>query len=603
MFPRWMALAIVLALMVAYTAGYAWSAPNTDSADELWHAYQIRHGISYPLEGPFLGGALHLGPFWFYLVALPLWFSSSWLCVAIFIGFLCSTKFLLAYHCGRVMLDRDFGVLWAVAMFIPGWSTIEPLVFLNPNAVAAATLGVLALCLRGHAHPMGPMGFGALGLAMGLAVHVHPTSIPIFILAVAPLWTLRAHGGGSAGALAALCAGFALPFAPYVVGQCESGFPDWASASRYVEGQVSIANIVNVPAILAAYAFTGPATMARYFLHWPGISIAIAGSLTCVAAFSSLAAIRSPGPPRLALAAFAIALLAFVAWIACARPNTPVQFTWVLNPVFGGLIALGARSLSRIHRLQPVIAMAMLASVAFNCWMMWAVARTVDSGEGELPATILDIKNANPGSPTRDTWFAARDHGALGDLLCSTKDAASLHGHLAFVIDRDLGLDTLLSCGRASGLVLAASDPPVHYLGMSIPFWNALGWEPDVRIGSLGLSTRAKAMPGRKGIAVADGSRYLPRMPATHPVTTATLDIAAPANAALLVTNVIGAYEDFHVLSATVDGKPGVPAIGNDLSVLYRPPDTTEREARWAVTIASTNLDAVDLVSLPPRGK
>ncbi|TMG84437.1 MAG: hypothetical protein E6H78_09775, partial [Betaproteobacteria bacterium] len=56
---------LVAFLMVAYAAGYAWSAPTTDTADELLRAYEIRHALAYPLEGPFLGGALHFGPMWF----------------------------------------------------------------------------------------------------------------------------------------------------------------------------------------------------------------------------------------------------------------------------------------------------------------------------------------------------------------------------------------------------------------------------------------------------------------------------------------------------------------------------------------------------------
>src|SRR5438309_9287 len=55
---------LVALLMAAYAAGYAWSSPTTDTADELLKAYGIRHALAYPIEGPFLGGALHFGPLW-----------------------------------------------------------------------------------------------------------------------------------------------------------------------------------------------------------------------------------------------------------------------------------------------------------------------------------------------------------------------------------------------------------------------------------------------------------------------------------------------------------------------------------------------------------
>src|SRR5690348_18379594 len=93
--PPYLAVATILGLMAAYIAGYAWSTPSADTADELLRAYEIRHAMAYPLEGPFLGGALHLGPMWWYLTALPLWVSHRWLAVALFIGLVCSLKFPL----------------------------------------------------------------------------------------------------------------------------------------------------------------------------------------------------------------------------------------------------------------------------------------------------------------------------------------------------------------------------------------------------------------------------------------------------------------------------------------------------------------------------
>src|SRR5688572_21874734 len=161
------ALLVVVLLMAAYVAGYAWSAPHTDTADELMRAYEIRHGIAYPLEGPPLGQVLHVGPIWFYLTAVPLWIWHSWLGAALFMGLVCSLKFPLAYHCGRKLVDRDFGVLWAMALAFPGWTAIEQLIFLNPNGVAAAMLAALAIALPGFAHPASITRCALFGLVLG----------------------------------------------------------------------------------------------------------------------------------------------------------------------------------------------------------------------------------------------------------------------------------------------------------------------------------------------------------------------------------------------------------------------------------------------------
>jgi hypothetical protein len=598
LFPHWIGAALVAALMVAYVAGYAWSAPNTDTADELVHAYTIRHGLSYPVEGPFLGGAIHLGPAWFYLIALPLWISSTWLAVALFIGTICAFKFALAYHCGRRLIDHDFGVLWAVAMFVPGWSTIEELVFLNPNAVAAATLLVLAICLRGISRPLRLSAFAALGMALALAIHVHPTSIPIFVLAAGVFWAHHQRGQRIIGALFAAGVGFILPFLPYIVNEILTGFPDWGSASGYVADQVSLANIVNTPSVLANYMIAGPATMAQYLMGWEPDSAMWLGVIFAAATVLCVAALRRPGRGRRTFLALVAALLLFGAWIACMRPTTPVQFVWVLNPVFGGLIAIGLWSLSRNRRLRPIVAAMVVASIAFNCLMIGAMARAVDEGEGHLPSLILDIKDRIPRTVYRDIWFPALGHGDLGRLLCSSVGPASLHGHLAQVFDRDLGLDTLFECGDRSRFVLVASNATTHYFAMTRPFWKALSWQPDCWIGSLGFAMDSRPLLDRKGIAVADGSTYLPRKAARHPAQTTVLAVTAPANAAVLVTNVLAGYEQLQILSAMADARERPPAAKNDLSFLYRPPERAGADVAWTFTILSTNPEAVDIVSV-----
>jgi hypothetical protein len=591
------AAAIVIALLVAaYVAGYAWGAPNTDTADELWHALRIRDGIAYPAEGPYLGGAIHLGPAWFYLVAIPLWISRSWLAPSLFIGFVCALKFPLAYHCGRRLLDRDFGVLWAAAMFVPGWTTVEELVFLNPNAVATAVLAVLALCLRGMAAGMGPAGFATLGLAMALAIHVHPTAIPIFLVAVPLVLRIRPRSAIAPRALLPLALGFAVPFLPYAASQAMHGFPDWGSASAYMAGQVSAANIVNAPSVIANDFVAGPATIAQFVLGWDraaaeGLGIAMAA--TAAASILALAIPRSRG----IFVGFAGALVLFAAWIACLRPTTPVQFTWVLGPVAGGLMALGAWALARVPAARPAVIAAVAASIAFNAVVVRALALTVRAGEGALPSRILDIKDRIPRTTYRDVWFPALRHGDLGRALCSAPSKASLHGHLAYVADKDLGLDAAFACPGKAQPVLIGTEPRSHWLGMTRPFWKALGASPDCLIGSLGLTTRATPLVPRAGIAIADGSTYLPRRGARVPARAVEIAASAPRGSAVLVTNVLGGYESFEVVAARIDGAPVAPVAGNDLSALYRGPGGNG-DAAWSFTVLTTNADAVDVVAI-----
>jgi len=597
--PAWLGLALVALAMAIYIAGYAWSVPHTDTADELVHAYAIRHGLAYPAEGPFLGRAAHFGPFWFYLTALPLFVRDSWLAAALFIGFVCALKFPLAYHCGKRVLDRDFGVLWAIALLIPGWSSIEEICFLNPNAVDAAVLAVVALCLHGLAAPWRMRHFFVLGLAAGLAMHVHPTAIPVFLLAIPVFARQRREWRASiARGTIAAAIGFVLPFVPYLASQAMHGFPDVHSATGYFVRDISIANIVHAPAILFGYVTGGPAAIARYLAGWSEPAAHALGAVFGIALVVSLLALGS-ATGRRAWLAFTASFVAFGAWLACMRPTTPAQFTWVLLPSVAGLLALGLWALLRYRGARPLVAMIAIASVALNAYFVAAIARTVEGGESALPSSVLDVGGGSPGHVFRDVWFPAYRHAALGEFLCASAARRVVHGHLAYVVDKDLGLDTLFSCGDRASMLLLSTMPGTHVFGMTHGFWQALAWSPECWIGSLGIERDAVPLVRRDAMTVADGSTYLAREPADRQAELRTESFEAPSGSALLVTNVLGGYEGFAIESASVDGRPAMPIASNDLSALYgAPAPGGNAPAHWTFAIRTTRIAGVEILAV-----
>jgi hypothetical protein len=594
--PRGFAYALVGFLMLAYTAGYAFSTSHTDTADELMRAYEIRHALAYPLQGPFLGNAIHLGPVWFYLVALPLWIWQSWLAAALFIGLVCSLKFPLAYHCGRRLVDSDFGALWAVCMFVPGFASLEPLLFLNPNAVAAAALLVLALALRVFRKPVSAWVWFVLGLAMALAIHVHPTSAPVVMLLVPAALAVRRRREPWRVRAIALIGGVLLPFLPYLASQWDNSFADFASASSYMSDQVSLRNIVNAPAVVFDYVTAGPRVVGRYLLEWDDASAAVLVFVALGAFAHSLVAVGDQRAQR-AFALFVASLVLFSAWVACMRPTTPFQFTWILGPVVAAVVALGVWTRSRRSRWRWTAFAVVAVALPLNTYAIARTARTVQNGEGVLPSRVLDIKGRIPAIEFRDVWFPAIGHARLGALLCQPRKL-SLHGHLAYVVDKDLALDTLFVCGERAHLSLVGSAG-THYAGMTRRFWAALGKKPPCLIGSLGITRAVTPLVAREPRAVADGSRYLPRMATRDAPRDQAIAVVAPAGAAVLVTNVLGEYERFRIQAAHADGRVAAPVAQNDLSALFVAPDTSaQHEVAWTFDIATTNLAAVDVVAI-----
>jgi hypothetical protein len=402
--------------------------------------------------------------------------------------------------------------------------------------------------------------------------------------------------------IAAVAAGFLVPFLPYVVSQAGSGYSDWNSASTYLTRQVVPANVVHAPSVIGNYLLQGPAVMAEYLLGWPhnramwlGIALVLATLTSATVFLDRFAAHRAVRP----LLFFVAALLLVAAWISCMRPTTPMQFVWVLGPIVAGIVGLGFWSLSRIASVRPLLIVVVAAMLVLNCLVIRAMALTVRDGEGSLPSRIMDIKGELPHTVYRDVWFPALRHGDLGRVLCSATRPVSLHGHLAYVVDKDLGLDSLLACNDRSRFALAGSDPAnAHYSGMTRPFWRALGWSPQCWVGSLGLTETGAPLSPPRSIAIAQGTTYLPRPPPRNAPEKAVVTVRVPKDRAVLVTNVLGGYEIFAALSAQVGGKPVAPIAANDLSYLFRPAADGGELVDWVFTFTTTNPNAVDVVSL-----
>ena len=119
----------------------------------------------------------------------------------------------------------------------------------------------------------------------------------------------------------------------------------------------------------------------------------------------SLAAIFVGPLARKRLIQFLILLALTAAWIAIARPTTPVQFTWALAVPVGGLIALGLWALAQRFRFAAPLVVCLVASgFLFNAWVARGLASMVRDGEGRLPSLVLD-------RPAHETAAHARETG------------------------------------------------------------------------------------------------------------------------------------------------------------------------------------------------
>jgi hypothetical protein len=595
---RIVAVATVVALMSTYIASSAFSAAIQDTARDVFYAYSIRHGLWYPLEGPVLGGAVHLGPVWFYVLSLPLWVHDSWLSVALFAAFLGSLKFPLAVMAGRRLLDLRFGILWACMLALPGWNSLEQLIFFNPNPAAAVVTGSWLLWMHARERPTAARAF-ALGFTLALALHIHPTTAPalllgLFLVREAPR-SVRVRIAG------VLVAGFALPFLPYVIHEAANGFPDATTAARYVGTQVSVANALSAPWLLVAYVIGGPQALIGY-LWKPGASAGLALACILVLPLAWLCWHCWP-PPREETAILrrvarflAIGLALFALWSACLRPTTPAYFTYVLAPFVAGLLALALWDLTR----RPVVALCVIfASVFIAAAVGVRMASIVASGEGVLSSRILDVKQVRPTAIYADTWFPAAGHASLSRFLCRLPRGASLHGELAYIEDRSVGMDLLFGCADASRSVLVGDGKANgNAFGMSREFWRLADASPRCWSGSLGLAEPLVVASRGSGIPLPDGRRYFPRDRTTAPMGEHIVELDAPSGAAVVISNSFLGYEGLADVTARADGMSVVPVARNDLAWLFRA-TSASRSVHWRLSFKSTKLESVDIVAVP----
>src|SRR5258705_9809985 len=337
--------------------------------------------------------AIHFGPVWFYLLALPLWIQDSWLSLVLFEGFVCGLKFPLAYYCGRKLLGSEFGILWAAALLLPGWSCMEPLVPFNPNAIGTACFATLAVALRCMEGSPKWRHVALLGLAIGFAIHVHPTTAPVALLALAA-YRARRTAPQIMATSALLALGAMALFVPYLMSQAVSGWPDWQGAHHYVASQVGLGTIARLPGLIAGEVFWGPRIAAQYLAGWSEPASLAIGAFVCALAAMPFALVRfeRQREARRLLWIFAASGVALSAWVLLLRPTTPFYFTYVVTPSLAGVIALGVHMAIRSSRRAPFAIGAASAALVLGVGMTAGMAMKSESGGGEMHSRVLDVK-------------------------------------------------------------------------------------------------------------------------------------------------------------------------------------------------------------------
>ncbi len=178
---NWLHIILLCLLAGVYCLSYMDASLSLDSARDLYRAKQIVNGEQIVLQGPILAGSLHLGPIWFYWLALPAVFGSK-IAIILWIGLTASLQFLFAYLFAVRLINRYFAILLIAVMTLPGWSSFEQITFSHTNMVQSAVFAFLFVLLKLWQDKRGG-DLKWLALAYAIALHAHPTTYSLLFFA------------------------------------------------------------------------------------------------------------------------------------------------------------------------------------------------------------------------------------------------------------------------------------------------------------------------------------------------------------------------------------------------------------------------------------
>lgn len=478
-----------------------------------------RPGPIIPLAGPAIDHRMHYGPIWFYVLALPLWLTGSWMAVSLWVGALASSVYPLAYRLGNRLSGRCLGLTLAALLALPSWASVYYLVY-SHTALITAAMVLVALVLSAWLQKPGLGRALMLGIALGMAFHTQVVTAGLGLpVAVVIGWRLRSDLPSLSMALATVGVGFTLPLMPYLYQQAGTGWNELASGPGYFASLDLAANIAAVPTALVGTAF-GVQYALTHIADWPGAAVVIANA--CIAAllvYGLICLLRSG--ERVSGRLLQVCLIAVVGLLnSCLliRNFAPFYQVIALWPALILLPALGLAAQQAPRLTACVMGLSLLLLGAQ--WLgMYQKAR---AGVFELDGgPLADIRQWDRRQWVTRWILPAKNRDQVGQWLCgrSPNDPVLLLGHLAGVLETSTALEAAIHCGRLPQLYLVNQGQSAS-AGVHREMARAIGLPPvELSFGPLQLVDPARVIDTPS--AVLSLSRSV-----TYPVPSPVSDIA-----------------------------------------------------------------------------
>ncbi len=593
----WPELTVLLALVIATVYAAFGTAGFFDTYRDLFVATEIAQGVHFPLAGPPIYSTLHLGPIWFYLLAIPQKFFGISGAIA-FIALLAALKYPLAMRLGWQLGGRSGAWVLLGATLAFGWSVFEPM-WLNHANVVETAMFALALSLRAHWQAPSLRRIFWVGLFAALCLHAHPTTLLLAIGTVlAAIWHFRARV--LSAVLIALIAGL-LPFLPYFVDQALSGFGDVAAVSGYLAKTTAVNAplLPRVVPLIQASVFGGFESAGRMLLWRVNGSFFAAWFVLGIGLFGALYAIN--GPRRNWLLGCVAGLVLQCIFLVLVRPETPFWMIWSCSPpiiAFFSLAAWPAAIESKTRKTLRSLSIATLLIFQLACLIslgqMREEVRTPKFAAGQRG--LMDVAERTRAVEIVVVGRHYFQHlEALGKLLCAPIAA---RGHLALFTERTLFVGVQNACGNLGPAILGGAPTRPSRALLAKSALRPLGWHtalPQAGLYEVSVTGVLSQGPGLTPLAQHRQNQRLGS--GTQAI---EMHAVLPAGSALAIFQYMETVLPLDVQRVTCNGTERTAVFKEQNVQIFAPCHAAA--ARWQIDVRGT-LEAVDAFGFSPLRK
>lgn len=587
-----------LAAIVFARAPYA--ATSMDLGRDMFTAWRILHGQEFPLRGPILSGAIHLGPVWYYLLAVLMALAAgTWFGTIALIGALAALQVPLAYLAGKAACNRTAGVLWAAGLVIPSWSTFESMLPLHTQLTATMSLAFLLCAIRHWKRPRRRYLIGA-ALFFMLALHAHPSSAAFVWVGLAMVAWAFARAACDVRTLAIAAIALLAPMLPLLYWNATHGFADLRGGDAYVMQMRAAASLTRAWPLFQAVAIGGTRYWLDTMLNWPPalargviVLIAVAG----VAALHGIArALLQPRTRAIAVVSSCVVSAVLLSTLVL-RDITPYYMTTPLRVVLAGTTGIGLALLGAARVAIGIRGGFLAIAIATGVAATAGAARWQTRGAWPFAWwPIADVVHA-PGSPLPLLLMPAYAIDSSGRFLCS-QPAPSVHGAYAGQVLFNYAMEMRLACKR-SDVQLGGSDAArQHWLGLSRAMFARIDVKPALRLGPLGvIAARPLRLDDSPALTVPETPVYPAYTPPASAPREVRVAFSLGADERLALANIGTLISPDVEVEVTLDGRRIEPRASDLATQVFACEGCLpDHVANGVLVIRAVDLAAVDAV-------